>query len=77
MLRQPAGRQVIDKTGLTGKYDFTLEFSLRELAAASGDDPVPSLLGALMQQLGLKLENKKAPFDVVVVDHAEKAPTEN
>lgn len=73
MLRTSAGRQVIDKTGLTGKYDFTLEFSLRELS----DDSLPSLLDALPQQLGLRLEDKKAPFDVVVVDHAERVPTEN
>jgi uncharacterized protein (TIGR03435 family) len=77
MLRQPAGRQVIDKTGLTGKYDFMLEFSVRGLTAAPGDDPLPSLFEALPQQLGLRLEDKKAPFDVVVVDHAEKVPTEN
>jgi uncharacterized protein (TIGR03435 family) len=76
-LRQSAGRRVLDKTGLTGKYDFTLEFSLRELAAEPGDDPLPSLVDALQQQLGLKLEDKKAPFDLVVVDHAEKVPTEN
>ena len=77
MLRQSPGRQVIDKTGLTGKYDFTLEFSLRELTAAPGDDPLPSLFDAMQQQLGLKLEDRKAPFDVVVVDHAERVPTEN
>jgi uncharacterized protein (TIGR03435 family) len=78
MLRSPADRQVLDKTGLTGTYDFTLEFSFRELTAgAAGDDPIPSLFEALQQQLGLKLEDKKAPFDLVVVDHAEKVPTEN
>lgn len=77
MLRTSAGRQVLDKTGLTGTYDFTLEFSIRGLTAVPGDDPLPSLLEALQQQLGLKSEDKKAPFDVVVVDHAEKVPTEN
>jgi uncharacterized protein (TIGR03435 family) len=76
MLRQSAGRQVLDKTGLTGKYDFTLEFSLRDLTGAPDEEPVPSLFDAL-QQLGLRLEDKKAQFDVVVVDHAEKVPTAN
>jgi uncharacterized protein (TIGR03435 family) len=76
-LRQAAGRRVLDKTGLNGKYDITLEFSVRELTAVPGDDPLPSLFDALQQQLGLKLEDKKAPFDVVVVDHAEKVPAEN
>jgi uncharacterized protein (TIGR03435 family) len=76
-LRQSAGRQVLDKTGLTGKYDFTLEYSLRDLPGASDDDSVPSLFSALPQQLGLRLEDKKAPFDLIVVDHAERVPTEN
>ena len=75
MLRQSAGRQILDKTGLPGKYDFTLEFSTRGLT--TDDDPLPSLFDALQQQLGLKLEDTKAPFDVVVVDHAEKVPTAN
>jgi uncharacterized protein (TIGR03435 family) len=75
MLRSSAGRQVLDKTGLTGKYDFTLEFSIQGLT--TDDDPVPSLFDALQQQLGLKLEDRKAPYDVVVVDYAERVPTEN
>jgi len=75
MLRQTAGRQILDKTGLTGTYDFTLEFSTRGLT--TDDDPLPSLAEALLQQLGLKLEDRKAPFDVVVVDHAERVPVEN
>lgn len=78
MLRGRAGRQVLDKSGLTGTYDFTLEFSLRELTGLAPDDePVPSLFDALPQQLGLKLEDRKAPFDVVVIDHCEKVPTDN
>jgi uncharacterized protein (TIGR03435 family) len=72
-LRLSAGRPILDKTGLTGNYDFTLEYSLRE----SIDDPIPGLLDALPQQLGLKLEDRKAPFDIIVVDHAEKVPTGN
>jgi uncharacterized protein (TIGR03435 family) len=59
ILRHSAGRQILDKTGLTGKYDFTLEFSTRGLTIE--DDPLPSLSDALQQQLGLKLEDKKAP----------------
>jgi uncharacterized protein (TIGR03435 family) len=75
-LNQPmaAGRRVIDKTGLTGKYDFTLYYGFQPSAS---DDPEPTLEQALRQQLGLKLVEAKAPFDIVVVDHAEKVPTEN
>ncbi len=75
-----AARWVIDKTGLTGKYDFTLYYdwkATRGLSGASDADPAPTLEQALQQQLGLKLVDAKAPFDIVVVDHAEKVPAEN
>jgi uncharacterized protein (TIGR03435 family) len=88
-------KPVVDKTGLTGSYDFDLEFTqedymamlirsaiaagvtlppeaLRMLSGASGD----SLLNAL-ERLGLKLETRKAPLEMLVIDHIEKAPTEN
>ena len=72
---------VADKTGLTAKYDFTLEYS-REIPSASANGPAdppvaPSLSIALQQQLGLQLVAKKLPFDVIVVDSADKLPTEN
>ena len=69
-----AGR-VIDKTGLSGKYDFTLSYELAPKGAA--DTPVLSIFDAVQQQLGLRLVDAKAPFDVIVVDHAERVPTEN
>jgi uncharacterized protein (TIGR03435 family) len=47
------------------------------LAAVSDAAGVPTLFGALQSQLGLKLEAKKGPMELVVVDHAEKVPTEN
>jgi uncharacterized protein (TIGR03435 family) len=75
-----AGRRVVDKTGLTGKYDFTLYYEMRFAGmpgAAADNKPAPILLDAVEQQLGLRLVEGKAPFDVVVVDHAEKVPTEN
>jgi len=88
-------KPVVDQTGLTGSYDFDLEFTpedymamlirsaiaagvtlppeaLRALSGSSGD----SLLNAL-DRLGLKLENRKAPLEMLVIDHIEKAPTEN
>jgi uncharacterized protein (TIGR03435 family) len=58
---------VIDNTGLTGIYSFDLTFSMKE-----GDDR-PSIFTAVQEQLGLKLESVKAPLDVLVVDHIEKA----
>jgi uncharacterized protein (TIGR03435 family) len=82
------GRPVVDKTGLTGKYDFEVQFTydLPGLqpnggTAAAGitasDDPRLTLLLAVQQQLGLRLERSKAMLDTIVVDKAEKVPTEN
>lgn len=79
-------RQVIDKTGLTGKYDFTLQWApdegegrfLKDSAAPPPDQPAgvdsnfPSLFGALEKELGLRLEAAKGPVEVIVIDHMEK-----
>jgi uncharacterized protein (TIGR03435 family) len=78
MLRLSAGRVIVDKTGLPGEYDFTLEFRYETGAPLPLDDvSAPSLFDALQQQLGLKLLDSKTPFDILVIDHAEKVPTEN
>jgi len=64
--------RVIDKTGLTGRYDFTLEY------AGLGDDATgPNIFSAVEKQLGLKLDKSKAPLDVIVIDHIDKVPVEN
>lgn len=68
------GRPTFEKTGLTGHYDFTLEW-LNDPVNAAGSD-LPTLSSALQEQLGLKLESTTAPFDTIVIDHAEK-PSEN
>jgi uncharacterized protein (TIGR03435 family) len=69
---------VVDKTGLTGKYSFTLEYTT-EMPGANPDAPpvAPSVFTALQQQLGLQLVPKKLPFGVVVVESFNKLPTEN
>jgi uncharacterized protein (TIGR03435 family) len=71
-LSNPAGRKIIDKTGLTGKYQVDLTWAWNDDPNATG----PSLFSALQDQLGLKLEPAKAPVDVVVIDHLER-PSEN
>ena len=63
-----------DATGLTAKYDFILTFS-RE--GTSDAEELPDIFSALQADLGLKLERKKTPVPVIVIDHMEKAPTEN
>lgn len=65
-------RPVIDKTGLEGFYDLTLEWAPDHGADASG----PSVFTALEEQAGLRLEPRKSPVEFVVIDHVEK-PGEN
>ncbi|MGA3185538.1 MAG: TIGR03435 family protein [Bryobacteraceae bacterium] len=66
-------QRVIDATGLPGNYDFTMHWT-EGTSAEEGGSP---LYEALEKQLGLKLEKKKVLVDMLVVDHIEKAPTEN
>jgi uncharacterized protein (TIGR03435 family) len=61
---------VIDETGLTGGYNFTLEYTPAEIL--TGARYRISLFDALQTQLGLKLENKRGPIDVLQIDYAEK-----
>jgi uncharacterized protein (TIGR03435 family) len=69
-------RPVNDATGLTANYDFTLKW-INNRGRRSDDDNGPTIFEALQSQLGLKLEPAKAMIDVLVIDHIEKAPTEN
>jgi len=62
-------RTVLDKTGLAGKFDYTLSYAPD---GATPDDDRPSLYTALEQQLGLRLESAKGPLEFLVIDHAEK-----
>jgi uncharacterized protein (TIGR03435 family) len=71
-----AGRPTFDKTGLTGRYDFTLEYLQDPTSPLAAESTLPPLSSALADQLGLKLESTTAPFDTIVIDHAEK-PSEN
>jgi uncharacterized protein (TIGR03435 family) len=78
--------RLVDKTGLTGTYDFRLEAlgSMNYIGGMLNPPPVdadggprPDIFAALEQQLGLKLEKTKVPVDVLVIDHIEKTPTGN
>ena len=70
-LRQP----VLDMTGLAGFYDVNLEW-MPETATAP-ETAGTSIFAAVQEQLGLKLEARKGPLEVIVVDHAERVPVEN
>ena len=78
-------RIVEDKTGLTGKYDVTLQWTPEDNSATPSDgrqdaapaiESRPSIFTALQEQLGLKLESAREPVDTIVVDHVEM-PSEN
>jgi uncharacterized protein (TIGR03435 family) len=81
------GHSVVDKTGLTGKYDIRLSWTPDQPQlpgpggpegprAEASSDSGPSIFTAVQEQLGLKLDSQKGPVAIVVVDHIEK-PTEN
>jgi uncharacterized protein (TIGR03435 family) len=86
MLARILGSTVVDKTGLTGNFDVsaewtpdetqTLGFLLGGPAPPPSDAAGPSIFTALQEQLGLKLESQKGPVEVLVIDRAEK-PSEN
>jgi uncharacterized protein (TIGR03435 family) len=79
-----ARRPVIDKTGLTGQYDFALKFAAETAGSAgpfglppgapptASDPEAPSFFTAVEEQLGLKLENARGPVEVLVIDKFEK-----
>jgi uncharacterized protein (TIGR03435 family) len=68
-------RRVVDFTGLKGTFDLTLDWSPNdaEAGAATG----PAIFTAIQEQLGLRLEARKVPLEVMVVDHVNRVPTAN
>jgi uncharacterized protein (TIGR03435 family) len=73
-LQDPLSAFVLDESGLPGNYYFALEF-VPENNPKNVDGP--SIFAALQEQLGLRLEKRKGPVEMLVVDHFEAAPTEN
>ena len=79
-LHVPGEEPIVDRTGLTGKYDFFLEYTYEfHAATAAAPQPgvYPDIFHALEQQLGLKLTPKNPPFDVIVIDSSDNTPTAN
>jgi bla regulator protein blaR1 len=89
-ISREVGRNVVDKTGLPDKYDFTLHWTSDRQGLAPGgnadggpgstapppDSSGPSIFTALQEQLGLKLESQKGPVETLIIDSVEK-PSEN
>jgi len=78
ILFNPTGRKVIDRTGIEGNFDFTLEWAPDPAHTPSNDgapdaDPQgASIFTAVQQQLGLKLESSKGPVEILVIERAER-----
>jgi bla regulator protein BlaR1 len=82
MLARLVNRTIVDRTGLTGPFDFDLQWTPDQLTQGRGEPPLgapplaidpngPSIFTAVQEQLGLKLESTKGPVDVLVIDHVE------
>ncbi|MGO9259955.1 MAG: TIGR03435 family protein [Bryobacteraceae bacterium] len=72
------GEVVVDKTGIDGVYDYELHFTNDDQTSNdTGADAAPTLITALQETLGLRLQPQKVPVEIVVVDHVERVPTEN
>lgn len=91
ILSRIVGRVVVNETGLTGQYDFTLKWTPEQSEGPMMRGPVgpppadappppdpngPTIFSALQEQLGLKLESQKSPVDTIVIEHVER-PSEN
>jgi uncharacterized protein (TIGR03435 family) len=87
-LERRIGIPVRDETQLTGKFDFILQFSPEGLKGPGGQviptattldaqEPQRDIFSALQSDIGLKLEFTKGPVETIVLDHAEKVPTDN
>jgi uncharacterized protein (TIGR03435 family) len=73
-LRGVGGREVVDRTGLTGTFDFELRYA-PDSVRATADDPtqtLPDVFTALQEQLGLRLESQRGPVEYLVVDRVER-----
>jgi len=77
VLSSQTGRSVQDFTGLNGIFDFMLEWAPDGVRQDDAGGGLPSLSTALREQLGLKLESRKGPVEVIVVDRLASGPPEN
>jgi uncharacterized protein (TIGR03435 family) len=71
-LSRRLGRTVVDTTGLNGDYNFRLQYQPDQPGSVTADLPGPALRDALEEQIGLKLESRRGPVEVLVIEHIER-----
>jgi uncharacterized protein (TIGR03435 family) len=76
-LENSLDRPIVDQTGLTGDYDFAIDFEWLRSRITADADPAPRVPSAVEHDLGLKLVAKKLPFPIMIIDHLDPAPTGN
>ena len=76
MLARPAGRPVVDMTGIEGSFDVKLSYADPRVPGSETAE-LPALFTAVQEQLGLKLEPRKVPIRILAIDHCERVPAEN
>jgi uncharacterized protein (TIGR03435 family) len=84
-LTSVVGRPVVNRTGLSGSYEFNLSWQVASTQTAGpagvdalpASDPSSDIFSALQSQLGLTLRSAEGPVDVLVLDHVERVPTSN
>jgi uncharacterized protein (TIGR03435 family) len=85
MASQVLQTPVINLTGLKGRYDFSVDLSAELTPELIGKretplmpaDLVPMAASVMQKQLGLKLDSRRLPVEMLVIDHLEKTPTDN
>jgi uncharacterized protein (TIGR03435 family) len=80
MASSPLQGVVVDQTGLKGSYDFTLDMSPfmgGDFKPTGIEDVITMIIQAAKEQLGIIIEQKKVPAELLIVDHVEKVPVEN
>jgi uncharacterized protein (TIGR03435 family) len=78
MISRQAGRPVVDKTGIEGRFGYRIAYMpLTADPAAIAPNAPPDIFTAVREQLGLRLEPKNEPIPFLVVDRIDRVPSEN
>ena len=78
MAGSPLQAVVVDQTGLKGEWDFTIDASTFAMQKPSDmEDAISMMIQVMNDQLGIKVEQKRVPAEVMIVEHVEKTPVEN